>query len=133
MRNAVRFRSARFNTTEIKDYFINEICFGDDLANFLNENLKKRGLKIIEPWQEDWGWQFEADHCLISVAFDGDIWQIYVEPILSVFQKLTGKATDISGVTKNLHQILENAPQIYEIQWFQSNKSGEEIDFASKP
>ena len=133
MRNAVRFKSAKFNYTEAKDYFINEICFGDDLANWLYEKLKERGLKTVKPWQEDWGWQFEAEDCLISVGFNGDEWQIYVEPITGIFQKLFGKTFDISGLTKNLQRIIKNEPQIFEIEWFQSDKTGQEIDFADEP
>ena len=132
MRNAVRFRSTKFNTTEVKDYFINDICFGDDLANWLFEELKKRGLKAIEPWQEDWGWQFEAN-CLISVGFNGDQWQIYVEPISVFFEKMFGKIVDISNITKSLHDALKNEPQISEIEWFESDPSGQELNFAGEP
>ncbi len=133
MRNAVRFKSAKFNTTEAKDYFINDACFGDDLSNWLAGELKNAGLKTVEPWQEDWGWQFEAENCLISAGFDGDEWRIYVEPILGFFQKLSGKIVDISAVTKNLHRILKNESEINSIKWFQCDKSGKEFDFAEEP
>ena len=133
MRNAVRFKSAKFNTSEPKDYFINDICYGDDLANWLCEYLKKRGVKIAEPWQEDWGWQFEAENFLISVAFDGEVWQIYCEPILSFFEKLTGKTGDVAEITKAFHEIFKKEPQISEILWFESGKSGRETDFAAEP
>ena len=133
MRNAVRFKSSKFNTTEVKDYFINDICFGDDLANWLFEELKDIDLKTTEPWQEDWGWQFETENCLISVGFNGDEWQIYVEPIVGFFQKLSGKTINISVVTKNLHEILKKEPEIFDLEWFLSEKSGEEADFAPEP
>lgn len=133
MRNAVRFKSTKFNCTVAKDYFINEICFGDDLTNWLYEELKEQDLKTVNPWQEDWGWQFEAEDCLISVGFNGDEWLIYVEPITNIFQKLFGKTDDISGLTKSLHRIIKNEPQIFEIEWFQSDKTGEELDFADEP
>ena len=42
LRNVV-FRSDAFNTSETKDYFINECCFGDDLARWLIEQLRARG------------------------------------------------------------------------------------------
>lgn len=132
MRNAVRFKSAKFNTTEAKDYFINDICFGDDLANWFYEELKKRGLNAVEPWQEDWGWQFEAENCLISVSFDGDEWQIHIEPILGFLDKLFGKTIDISGLTKALHSALKSEPQISEKKWFESGKSGRESNLAGE-
>ena len=133
MRNAVRFKTQKFNTTEAKDYFINDICFGDDLAGWLYEELKRQGLNAVEPWQEDWGWQFEAESCLISVGFDGDEWQIYIEPIQVFFEKLFGKNVDISNLTKILHETLKNESQISEIKWFQSEQSGQEINFANEP
>lgn len=133
MRNAVKFKSAKFNTTDVKDYFINDICFGDDLAKFLTENTKARELKTVEPWQEDWGWQFETEDCLISIAFDGDEWRIYIEPISSFFQKLTGRIVSVSNAAANLHRILINEPRIFEIQWFQFDENGREFDFAAEP
>lgn len=133
MRNAVRFKSAKFNTTQVRDYFINDICFGDDLAEWLFEELNQNGLKAVKPWQEDWGWQFEAENCLISIGFNGDEWQIYVEPIIGFFQKLAGNQVDISKTAKNLHRILENESEIFDIEWFLSDKSGKETDFATEP
>src|SRR5262245_23898524 len=57
VRRNVVFQSTAFNTTESKDYFINEGCFGDDLARWLIERLKARGIQAeSEPGQEDFGW-----------------------------------------------------------------------------
>ena len=39
VRTVVTFRSSAFNTTESKDYFINECCFGDDAARWIIERL----------------------------------------------------------------------------------------------
>lgn len=50
------FRSDAFNTTEPRKYFINECCFGDDVAKWLAEELKARGVAADEPDQEDFGW-----------------------------------------------------------------------------
>ena len=35
MKTEVHFRSTAFNCTEPKDYFINDCCFGDDVARWL--------------------------------------------------------------------------------------------------
>ena len=133
MRNAVRFKSSKFNTTEVKDYFYNDTGFGDDVADLLSDTLSERGFKANAAWQEDWGWQFETESCLVSVGFDGEEWQIYLEPIRGFFQKLFGQETDISGLTEALHRILIDEPEIYEIRWFRSDKTGQETDFASEP
>jgi hypothetical protein len=54
------FSSDRFNLSEPKDYFINDCCYGDDVARWLGEQLQLRGWTVAEPDQEDWGWYFDA-------------------------------------------------------------------------
>jgi hypothetical protein len=56
-RTVVTFTSAVFNTTEQKPYFINPCCFGDDVAVWLIEQFRERGMVTDEePGQEDFGW-----------------------------------------------------------------------------
>jgi hypothetical protein len=50
------FCSDRFNLSQPRDYFINECCYGDDVAGWLAERLRLRGFEVSEPGQEDWGW-----------------------------------------------------------------------------
>ena len=58
-RTVFTFTSAAFNTTEPKDYCINPGCFGEDLANWLIQELRARGIQTDdEPGQEDFGWYF---------------------------------------------------------------------------
>jgi hypothetical protein len=54
------FSSDRFNLSEPQDYFINDCCYGDDVAKWLADQLRQRGIEVTEPDQEDWGWYFEA-------------------------------------------------------------------------
>lgn len=57
IRTVVAFRSDAFNTTDPKDYFINDCCFGDDVGKWLIGELRSRGIDVdSEPDQEDWGW-----------------------------------------------------------------------------
>lgn len=57
IRTLVTFESTAFNMTEPRDYFINACCFGDDLAEWLIQELRKDGLETDEkPGQEDFGW-----------------------------------------------------------------------------
>ena len=57
IRTVVTFNSTAFNMVEPKDYFINPSCFGDDVAKWLIDELRKRGVKTDEqPGQEDFGW-----------------------------------------------------------------------------
>lgn len=48
IRTVVTFTSSYFNTTEPKDYFINPCCFGDDVAKWLIEQFKDRGVDTDE-------------------------------------------------------------------------------------
>ncbi|HKA18505.1 MAG TPA: hypothetical protein VKN18_09315 [Blastocatellia bacterium] len=58
-RTVVTFQSDSFNTSEPKDYFINDCCFGDDLARWMIERLGSSGVETdSEPGQEDFGWYF---------------------------------------------------------------------------
>src|SRR6267378_7831977 len=57
IRTVVTFNSKAFNMVEPKDYFINPCCFGDDVAKWLINELRKQGVKADEqPGQEDFGW-----------------------------------------------------------------------------
>jgi len=53
--------SDRFEHRIVRSHFINPCCFGEDLANWLREQLRRlsgRGFEIDEPLQEDYGWGF---------------------------------------------------------------------------
>src|SRR5437016_2303767 len=50
------FRSSAFNTSVVKPYFINECCFGDDLAEWMIARLRANGIQTDDkPGQEDFG------------------------------------------------------------------------------
>ena len=67
LRTFVTFRAPSFNQSEVKEYFINPCCFGDDLARWLIVELQSRGVEVDEePGQEDFGWYLSFrhnDHC----------------------------------------------------------------------
>src|SRR6266699_3216208 len=44
VRRNVIFQSTAFNTSEPKDYFINDCCYGDDFARWIMEQLRARGI-----------------------------------------------------------------------------------------
>ncbi len=53
--------SDRFEHRIVQPHFINPCCFGEDLANWLREQLRglsSQGFEIDEPLQEDYGWGF---------------------------------------------------------------------------
>jgi hypothetical protein len=71
IKTVVTFQSAAFNTSEHRDYFLNSGCFGDDVAIWLIEELRKRKFETAaKPGQEDFGWYFtfhvsDIKHCLV--------------------------------------------------------------------
>lgn len=79
VRRLVTFRSTAFNVTEQHAYFINDCCFGDDVAKWLMGELRKQGLRTDdEPGQEDFGWylNFEVSgirHCFVILYRSDDV------------------------------------------------------------
>jgi hypothetical protein len=66
----VVFSSDRFNLSERREHFINECCYGDDVAGWLAQRLRQRGFEVAEPDQEDWGWYFDV-RCPEATYFVG--------------------------------------------------------------
>ena len=104
MHTDILFDTDRFNLSEAKPHFINDICFGDDAAAWLREQLLALGIQAIEPAQEDWGWYIEATHAgssyFIGVGGNPQAgasyknageWRIMIEKHRSLWDKLTGK------------------------------------------
>ena len=131
VRRHVMFRSDAFYTGEPKPYYINPDCYGDDVARFLMERLKERGLTPdSEPGQEDFGWYFGYRVGGVDYQFvlgfregeDGESgdWMGTVERAVGFLSSLFG------GREKNiqpealqpLHEVLANASEIRDIRWF---------------
>ncbi|MFB3880335.1 MAG: hypothetical protein ACE149_03680 [Armatimonadota bacterium] len=130
VRTVVTFRSTAFNTTESKDYFINEGCFGDDLAKWLIQELRARGFQIDdEPDQEDFGWYFDfgvgdTPHCLV-IAFrppngaeEGD-WVCWLERSRGLLSSALGFRN--KGIQREaaeaIHAVLASSAQVREVRW----------------
>ncbi|HEY2786209.1 MAG TPA: hypothetical protein VGJ05_14680 [Fimbriiglobus sp.] len=102
-RHDILFEAAGFNATEPREYFLNDCCFGDDVALWLKTELTSRGHPTTEPCQEDWGWHVETtigqDRYFIGVGCSGPShadsiraeWRLIVEKCRTVWEKLTGQ------------------------------------------
>ncbi len=100
----ILFQTNRFNVSEVKRHFINPCCFGEDLAEWLRQQLTKKGVGAGTPYQEDWGWEMLAQQgpqgYFLGVGGylregavdknDGE-WRIMVEKKRSICEKLRGK------------------------------------------
>lgn len=135
MRTIVTFKSSAFNTSEPKEYFINECCYGDDLCKWLIKELKTAGTECdTEPGQEDFGWyfNFQVDgkpHCLVCGAQEPDegtpvgtpaTWILTLERaagfIASLFDR-RDKDIPLEAANK-IHEALSSSPdKILDIKW----------------
>jgi len=71
MNREIVFRTNLFESRRAQPHFINERCFGEDLAHWLVEKLSTSGFSFGEPYQEDWGWEIEAEK-------DGEIFFVQI-------------------------------------------------------
>jgi hypothetical protein len=121
----VIFSSDRFNLSEPREYFINDCCFGDDVARWLVERLQSRGLTATRPDQEDWGWYFDVyfgESCYfvgVGGAPDEDVplnnqgqWRLIVEKHRTLRQRLAGanKLRDDDAFIGVLKDIVSGEP-----------------------
>jgi len=132
VRRNVIFQSTAFNTSEQKDYFINDCCFGDDLAHWLMERLRARGIHTdTEPGQEDFGWYFrfragKSGYCFI-ISYrpsegprPGD-WMCTIERetgLLGWIFHWSRKRGIQPDAVEAIHAILSTSPQISGVRWF---------------
>lgn len=100
----ILFETNRFNVSVVKEHFINPCCFGEDLAEWLRQELIKKGMTAGAPGQEDWGWylfleQGSARYFVGLTGYqkegamdanDGE-WRIMVERRRTVWEWLRGR------------------------------------------
>jgi hypothetical protein len=102
--HSILFETTRFNCSEVKPHFINDCCFGEDLAAWLRDQLSLQGIPARAPYQEDWGWEFSVQDAVGSyyIGAGGHAvenssdqnrgeWRLMISKRRSLFQKLTGK------------------------------------------
>jgi hypothetical protein len=122
------FRSSSFNTSEVRPYFVNDCCFGDDLARWLIGRLREAGVGTDdEPGQEDFGWYFQFNlpsgaHCCV-LGYQEDepdgVWHISVERGRGLLASLLGgrrRGIDEAAV-RVIDDVLAGAPEIRELRW----------------
>jgi hypothetical protein len=130
MRTVVTFESDAFNTSERRDYFINDCGYGDDAARWLMGELRARGVSTAdEPGQEDFGWYFSlragaTDYHLIvgyrpPAPPDPGVWIGWLErkvrfpgPLLGAHKRKIGvEAADA------IHAALVSSPRVTRVRW----------------
>ena len=117
----------RFNLSERQPHFINDTCFGEDLAAWLVEQLGKEGIPAEAPGQEDWGWYFSAtsqdEPYFFAINGDDDgheempnqgEWRISIHKTRSVMDKLMGRNffSNDDKILYVVRRILKSQPDI---------------------
>src|SRR5690349_18400205 len=119
------FQTDRFNLSRPKEYFINECCYGDDLAAWLRGKLAEMSIEATEPAQEDWGWYIDLRHngnaYFVGIGGNKDEtsgnmgeWRLMIEKHRSLKEKLLGK----NRIARNeqiitiLQGMIENEPDM---------------------
>lgn len=124
------FRSAKFNCTTPKDYFINPGCYGDDAAVWLSGKLREQNIEVSGlPDQEDFGWFFTfniqgVEHCIV-LAFQpndperGDRWFGWIERHVGFVHSILGgrRRGILPAAIKAIDEILTTSADIDFIGW----------------
>ncbi len=129
-RTLVTFKANAFNTCVPKDYFINPTCFGDDVVEWMTEELKRAGFQIVgNAGQEDFGWFLRlrvgnTDYDFVvgfrtGEANDSSDWIAWIEPKRGIFKYLLpGREYPVeTTVVHAIHAILSASTEIRDIRW----------------
>ena len=147
-RTVVTFQSGAFNTTERRPYFINDACYGDDVARWIIGELNSRGIPAdSEPGQEDFGWYVtyrpgKAEHQLVLGYRPGDdkdpaVWLGWVERNTGAPSSLLGaRHRGIEPVALDvIHDILSRGESISKVRWYRKTEfdAGNEANASTRP
>lgn len=143
-RRHVVFRSTAFNTTEVKPHFINDCCFGEDLARWLMEGLRARGVATDpEPGQEDFGWFFTfaiggtSYDCILGYRpGDGEEpgdWLGTIERRAGLLASLFGARRRGIDAREALHAVLSASSRVTALRWFADQDIGHEQNAREVP
>ncbi len=128
MKSQISFTTDIFESKDVKPHFINDRCFGEDLATWFVEAARGGEFIFSDPFQEDWGWAVfaeTADEKFVvgfgimdeSIGEDQADWLITVEKERR--WKIFGSAdshmrTELCDLIQN---VLRDKPHIREIRW----------------
>jgi hypothetical protein len=130
-RTHVSFVTGLFNTSEVKDYFINPCCFGDDCAQWLIDRLVPQNVGKVDeqPTQEDWGWLFAITmgkrSFMIGIGLCEDedppnTWLVFIKSQLGWLSKNLFGDTDnaeLLVVCEAVDHALKSSNEISDIRW----------------
>jgi hypothetical protein len=136
-RTVVTFHSDQFNATVVRPYFLNTMSFGDDAAQHIVYELRRRGYRADEPAQEDFGWYFrfwvEGSAHLFVIGrrpVEGD-WLGSIERVPFLFLK---RSVDPSAAAA-IHDALSDSEIFQQVRWHSADAfdAGDEESAAASP
>ena len=126
-RTFITFSCSGFNTSEQRDYFINPSNFGDDLAQWLMQQLRARNVEVdAELGQEDYGWYFtfrsggqSYDFVLGHRDEEGGQWLGWLERSAGFLPSLLGarRRSVPPEPAQLIHTVLVSLPEVQGIRW----------------
>jgi len=130
LQTVVTFNTTAFNRTDRKPYFINDCCYGDDLARWMIAELKNQKIRASdEPAQEDFGWYLTFDLSDTKYFFiltyrpdditKGSTWIGFIERKMPPFKALFCSPNQAipPEVAQAIDRVLSSSKQIHDIRW----------------
>ena len=125
---SISFTTDIFESKQVKPHFINDRCFGEDLAAWLVDRLASTGFKCDEPFQEDWGWaaiaRSDGEAFSIGVGImdesigeDNAEWLVRVDKMRKFGFFSSKDSTTRERLCREIEVILKNEPAFREVQW----------------
>jgi hypothetical protein len=128
MNREVAFWTNLFESKMVQPHFINDRCFGEDLAEWLIDKLRAGEFSLGESSQEDWGWEIEAEKdgevFLVqlgimdeSIGEENAEWLISIEKPKSWFSFKKPDSSNFERLCRKIEEVLRAEPAITEISW----------------
>jgi hypothetical protein len=129
----VTFRTSRFESKTPQPHFINERCFGEDLAVWLRASIDNHVFAASEPIQEDYGWGFwstiRGDPYWTaigimddSIGHDDAEWLVTIryDPGFRLLKRLfhRPRTGDLLSLCRAVDAALRSEPAIRSVEWW---------------
>lgn len=126
MNKKVSFHTNLFESKEVKPLYLSEQCFGEDFADWIIDKLREGEFSFNEPYDEDWGWEIEAqkdderffiriDLMDKSIGEENAEWMISIEKPKSWFSFGKQNPFNFEKLCREIDEILTREPEINKI------------------